>query len=292
MGEKMKKFFVILILVFSLILFSQGWQKSFDGSLILSFNNYSDNWDGKESSNLNWTANGNGLFSKDLYTFLNSTNKVKLSFGQSSTKIDTLWSDFFKSSDIIDLESVERFLLNFLVDPFVSVRLESQFIDESDTLKICYINPLKFTEGLGVARLIYKKEKLEISSRFGGAFKQSINRNAIKDSITLSRGIDTRVDGGFEFVTEGFVPLREYATYTFKLNLYKALFNSKEDQLAGTPQQDYWKMVDVSFDNIVNVKIYEYISVNFNFLMLYDKEIDSKVRMKEILGIGLTYKFL
>ena len=67
--------------------------------------------------------------------------------------------------------------------------------------------------------------------------------------------------------------------------------------------------IDVSWENIIVMKVNKYITVNFNTLLLYDdnitipldrngdNEIDpgegvaSKVQFKEILGVGLSHKF-
>jgi len=224
---------------------------------------------------------------------LNSTNRVKLSFGQSTNKLktDTLWSDFTKSNDVIELESVEKITLNWLVDPFVSMRIESKFLDNSDTLKTCYVNPIKFIESLGIARMVFKKEKMEISSRLGISFNQNLNRNAIVDTIDLSRGTDLSNDGGIEFITDALLHLNDNVMYTGRLSLYKAVFYSKSKELIGTPQENDWKMVDLGFDNILSIKIGKYFTVNINIQALFDKEIDPKLRLKENFAIGLTFNY-
>ncbi|MGE3063538.1 MAG: hypothetical protein AB7T10_07900 [bacterium] len=287
----MKRTIIAFLLIVSLLAAGEEWQKSFDAAFLMNLNNYSDNWAGEEASSFNWVVNGNGNFSKQLYTFLNTTNRIKLSFGQTTSKIktDSSWGDPMKSSDVIDIESIEKLTLNWLVDPFAGLRAESQFLDESDTVKTCYVNPAKLTESFGIARIIYKKDKLEISSRAGAAFRQNLNRNALIDS---TRGFEMTNDGGIEFVTDALVPFKDNVTYTGRLSLYKALFYSAADALAGLPNEDYWRMVDVAFDNILAVKLGEYMTVNINFQALYDKEIDLKTRMKETVGIGINYKFL
>uniref|UniRef100_A0A7C3J5H1 DUF3078 domain-containing protein n=1 Tax=candidate division WOR-3 bacterium TaxID=2052148 RepID=A0A7C3J5H1_UNCW3 len=288
----MKKFLLIFLILFTIIsLF--GWEKSINTSLLINLNNYSDNWAGEEASNFNWTFVGNGNFQKQVNQLLNSTNRVKLSFGQSTNKLktDTLWSDFTKSNDVIELESVEKITLNWLVDPFVSMRIESKFLDNSDTLKTCYVNPIKFIESFGIARMVFKKEKMEISSRLGISFNQNLNRNAIVDTIDLSRGTDLSNDGGIEFITDALLHLNDNVMYTGRFSLYKAVFYSKSKELIGNPQENDWKMVDLGFDNILSIKIGKYFTVNINIQALFDKEIDPKLRLKENFAIGLTFNY-
>ncbi len=290
----MKRIISIIIISSFLLAAGEEWQKAFDASFLMNLNNYSDNWAGEEASSFNWVINGNGNFQKQIYSYLNSSNRVKLSFGQTSSKMksDSLWGDPTKSSDVIDLESIEKITLNWLVDPFAGLRVESQFIDESDTLKACYVNPMRITESFGIARVIYKNMNAEISSRIGAAFKQSLNRNFITDTLNMSRGSDMTNDGGVEFVSDAIIPFKENATYTGRFSLYKALFYSEANSLVGLPNENDWKMVDAVFDNILSVKIGEYFTMNLNIQVLYDKEVDLKTRIKETLGIGINYKFL
>ncbi|MCP4686097.1 MAG: hypothetical protein GY867_11730, partial [bacterium] len=77
-----------------------------------------------------------------------------------------------------------------------------------------------------------------------------------------------------------------------KLTLFKALFFSEKDAVAGTVAEDYWKAVDVNFENIVNASITKIISVNFYLQLLYDKEVSVKGRLKETLGIGFVFKLV
>jgi hypothetical protein len=67
------------------------------------------------------------------------------------------------------------------------------------------------------------------------------------------------------------------------------VFNSKKDELSGLPNQDYWKAVDVSWENGLVAGISKYVMVNLYLQMLYDKEVDLRARFKQTLSLGLTY---
>lgn len=269
------------------------WEKAADASLLANLSNYSDNWSGDEASSYNWTVAGNGAFQKALSDKILTQNVIKLSFGQSSMrgKTDTLWSEPSKSSDIIDVDNIERLTLKWLVDPFIGLHIESSFLDQRDTMKTFYVNPVKLTESFGIARTIIKNEKADWSMRIGAALRQFLDRNATTDTLG-GKGFDMTNDGGIELVSDIIAPISKNASYTGRVTLYKAFFYSGADELIGTPQENLWKTPDASFDNILAVKAGSLLTVNINVQLLYDKETDSSVRLKESIAFGLTYKLL
>jgi hypothetical protein len=81
-------------------------------------------------------------------------------------------------------------------------------------------------------------------------------------------------------------------SYVGKLTLYKALFFSQKDDFAGTEAEDYWKAVDINWENKITATITKYVQVSLYTQLLYDKQISKKGRFKETLSLGLTYKLL
>lgn len=287
-----KAILISFAVLLSVALFSGEWEKAADAAFLANLNNYSDNWAGDEASSFNWTLTGNGTFKKAVTEYISSENVVKLGFGQSTGRMknDTAWSELLKSTDIIDIDNVERLTLKWLVDPFIGVHFESSFLDQSDSMKTCYVNPVKLTESFGIARTLVKNERIDWSMRIGAALRQFADRNAT-DSLG-EKVTEISNDGGLELVTDASAPISANATYTGKLTLYKAFFYSGADALIGTPQENLWKAPDASFDNILAVKAGSYLTVNINLQLLYDKEIDSGMRLKESVALGLTYKLL
>lgn len=280
------------ILLFSSNLLAEGWEKSLDFSLNLTQNSYSDNWAGGEAGSFNWMANLNSSANKQLTPKLHSKNTLKLAFGQThqQDKDTKEWMKPFKSTDLFDFESVLRFTLNVWVDPYLAGRLESQFLDASvDQIKR-YFNPIKISESAGIARVFYKKETSEFMSRLGLGLRQHINRE-ITDTLQEKTDVKTSNDGGIESVTDLKVGLASgKISYTSKLTLFKAIFYSKSDELVGLPEENYWKWVDVNWENMFSSSITKYLTVNLYVQFLYDKEVDKKGRLKETLALGLTYK--
>ena len=77
------------------------------------------------------------------------------------------WSKPKKSTDLIDWENVFRFPLEKLIDPYAAFRLESQFLDASVNSKNLYLNPMKLTESIGIARKLYDNDKNFVLTRLG-----------------------------------------------------------------------------------------------------------------------------
>jgi len=278
----MKQMIIILCVVISQSIIAEPWNKSVDANLTLTQNAYSNNWAGTEVGVLSWVFNSNSLFEKQLSLKTNNKNTLKLAFGQtySQSELTRDWSKPVKSTDLIDFESMLRFTLGVLVDPFIDGRIETQFIDMSDTTKNRLLNPIKFTESFGIARTLVKRDKLEWSARFGIGLRQNLNRLVIGGTVKTN-------DGGLDFVIDFTSPLaHERITYTSKFSVFQAFFHS------GTPSDNRWKSPDANWENIFTAGITKYLMVNLYAQVLYDKEVDTGFRFKEALALGVTYKLI
>jgi hypothetical protein len=270
-----------------------GWQTSLIADVTATQTAYSDSWTGGEAGSFSWVSNVNGTASKQLSPKFNLKSSLKMSYGQTLTqdKDTKKWSEPTKSTDLIDWENVGRFTLHKYVDPYVAFRIETQFVDASVDAKNRYLSPLKLTESGGVARELYKKEEDQIITRFGLALRQIITKEIV-DSITFATENVTTTDGGLESVTDVKLSLHERLGYVSKLTLYKALFFSEKDAVAGTEAEDYWKAVDVNWENIINASITKIITVNFYTQFLYDKEVSKQGRVKQTMGLGFVFKLM
>jgi hypothetical protein len=292
----MKK--VLTLVAFGLFLCTQvsaePWTLSADVNLTLTQNAYSDNWVGGESGAIAWTFNSNWLAERQLSPKLHTKNTLKLLFGQTHNQdVETKdWAKPVKSTDLIDFESVFRLTFGAFVDPYAGLRIETQFLDQSDPELARYVNPLKFTESAGIAKVLIKEEKREWTARFGAGIRQYVNRDVL-DIATGERATETSNDGGLVFDSEFKTPLaQDQITFQSKLTVFKALFYSEKDALAGLPEEDYWKEPDVNWENIFTASITQHIMVNLYVQLLYDKEMDLAGRFKQTLSLGLTYKLL
>lgn len=271
----------------------QGWQRSLIMDLTVTQTAYSDSWSGGEAGSFNWVGNINGWAERQLSPKFNFRSILKISFGQTFTQdAETKnWSKPAKSTDLIDWENLARFTLGGYVDPFAALRIETQFQDASVSRKKRSLSPFKLTESVGLAHEFYKKEKDQLLTRLGFAVRQTFTKT-ITDSLTFETVNRTATDGGLESVTDAAITISPNLKYTGKLTLYKAFFFSNKDDLAGTPAADDWKAVDINWENIINASITKIISVNLYAQLLYDKEISSKGRFKETLGLGFVFKLI
>ena len=271
-----------------------GWQVSSDINLTLTQNAYSANWDGDEIGALSWVFNSNILAENQLTDVVHNKNTLKLSFGQTHKQDEDSreWDRPSTTTDLIDFETVFRFTYGWPVDPFVSGRVESRFLDTSDPEMTRALNPTTFTESVGIAHVFIKKEKRDWTTRLGGAVRQHLNRNALSEDEATREDIFTN-DAGVEFVSAFRTPLADGAiTLTSDLTVYQALYYSESDALLGSPGADDWKSTDVDWENTFSAEITKHIVVNLLVQVLYDKEIDSDVRLKETLSLGFTFKLL
>ncbi len=291
----MKKILLLIgMMIVLLSLGAEGWEMDADMSLTLSQSAFSDNWVGTELSNITWLASGNASAQKQLKDWLHNRNTMKLAFGQTHLQKtddagDKYWEAPEKSTDKIDIESIMRFTLQTWVDPFLAARMESQFLDlsqeEHDNTR--FVNPMLFTETAGIMRTFIDSEQMLLNSRLGAALRQNVNRDQITDLITMDKETNTTVDGGLEFVSELKkqinAPLQ--STFRSKLQVYQALFNSKEDDLL----TDDWKSPDMVWENTLSTKLFGLVSANLLFELRYDKEQIHEMQWKQMLGLGLSY---
>jgi len=267
------------------------WKKSVDLSLTVTQNSYSDSWTGGEAGNVSWVALANSVFEKKLSEKLSSKTTAKLAFGQTHSQDQETkkWARPTKSTDLVDLETLARFTLNTWVDPYLAYRFESQFLDASVPQVKRYFSPKKLTESIGVSRTFYENESNEILSRLGFGLRQIITEDIV-DTLAKKTETTSTNDGGIESVSDVRLTVSDKISYTSKLTFYKALFFSESDKFKGTPKEDYWKEVDINWENTISASISKYISVSLFIQLLYDKEISKKGRFKETLSLGLTYK--
>lgn len=289
----MKKYlisFVFPVLFLGLRLTADPWVYSADASFLLNGSTYSNNWVGGEVGTMSWKILGNSRAEKQINPKLNSKNTFELIFGQTyNQNADTrTWSPPLEADDRIDLESVLRFTLGWVLDPVIAGHVQSQFYDSREDDNTRYINPINLTESFGVAKAVFKSEKNELIVRTGAALKQLIDRGII-DSLTGEKNTDITNEGGLELVTDLTTRFaKDKITYKSKLSFFKSLFRENENDI----DEDYWKYPDINWENTFSAEIAKYLTVDLYVQLLYDREIAEKPRYRQSLSFGLTYKFL
>lgn len=265
------------------------WKITTDMSFTLSQNTYSDNWQGEERGNITWVLNSHTRANKKLSELFMWRNNLRLAFGQTHQQDEDdqgrkKWGKPDKSTDRIDLQSVLTVTFNQYVDPFFAVRWQSQFIDIKEDDSDIPVNPMRFTESAGIARNFIEAENHNLSSRLGAAFRQKYDRTDYPDSPEIDA---LTYDGGIELVTEYNRRLEKHGVnIDSKLLLYQALYNSAADD----DEEDYWKALDITWENSLTTKLFSIVNIVFNFDLIYDKEEHRKGQFRQHLGIGVAWQ--
>ncbi|MBI5869108.1 MAG: DUF3078 domain-containing protein [candidate division Zixibacteria bacterium] len=288
---------LVIVLVLAVSAWGQdslGWKPSVDFILNLTQNSYSDNWEGGEAGSVTWVASANLGLERQFPTSWNWRSALRLAYGQThSQDAETnKWKKPFKSSDLIDFESLLRYLNWKVLPPYVAVRAISQFEDASNPDHKFYLNPLELTESAGLTRVLHKEGDNEFLTRAGIGLRQRITRT-YTSSPSPATTSTTNTDGGIEWVTDGKYKIPKTGiVWKTKLTTFKALFYSRSKELKGTPEQDYWKAIDVNWENMVSAQVAKYVAVGLYVQWLYDKEVARGGRFKETIAVGLTWKML
>jgi len=139
------------------------------------------------------------------------------------------------------------------------------------------LNPGYFRESIGAGYDIQEG----LATRLGLSFKQTLASDypeRYSDDPETGEVETLKSEIGAESVTDLTYPISETASYVSKLELFSAFSTLKE--------------VDVNWDNTLTVKVSDYINMNVNFKMVYDKDISEKRQIKQSMAFGLNYTFI
>ena len=286
-------FIALLIGLPAILNAAEPWKYRLESDLTLTQSYYSDNWTGGEVGNITWVGNINFLASKQFTEYWNNRNTLRLKYGMTHSQDSETgdWRHPEKSDDQIDFETIFRYTKWHSVDPYGSVRLESQFQDKSDPAEYMYVNPMRLTESIGIAKILTKTEERHWLVRFGLAARQNVNRNYL-DIDTGERSTETQYDEGLMLDTDYRIPFAGGKLLYFgKLNVYQALANSESENISGQVNAEYWKTPDIRWEQDLLVSITGYLAMNLYVDWRYDKDIDLAGRFKQTFGLALVYKF-
>jgi len=301
----------------------------------LAQSSFSDNWKGGDRGSFVWVANSDLTLERQFTHHFNLSNRLQAAYGQTAQQLPDpnnpklrVWDRPQKSTDVLALETLGRFTLDKLLDPFFSIRGETQFVDESSPIGQIRFNPVTLKETAGVARVFEKTDDREVMSRIGFGFRQTIARS-FTDPVAKTKASFTATDGGIDWQTTVTRPiLKKRVLYKGSLGVFKPFFYSKSEELEGFDAladsaaaangtthgavADYWKQFDVNFQSTWTAQITKLLSVNLYVQWVYDKydaaanvdlaqpfdvlsaELDRNIRkrgqFKETLAIGLTYR--
>ncbi|MEZ4388894.1 MAG: DUF3078 domain-containing protein [Candidatus Krumholzibacteriia bacterium] len=247
---------------------------------------YTKNWNGGDKGAVVWTSTLDGLAKKKLSDDFQLSNTLHLAFGQNHQQDrdaagKLVWRRPDKSTDEISFESLLRYMKTEL-DPFFSVRFESQFIDQTDPNREFNLNPLQFYETAGISRTLVKEDDREWLARLGFTLHQS--KRKLYLPATDAEVSESTNDGGLELIFDYKSKyLAGKVDYVGELRLYKPLFYSGKSDIedldpavlaaAGLDADlaDYTTTADIDFKNTFTTNITSALNVQVMVRWVYDK---------------------
>lgn len=204
-----------------------------------------------------------------------SKNSLKLSLG--STK--TGGGSFQTNDNQARLENVLIRKIGFAVDPFIANEIRTGILNGYDYSKDPKVQLSKFFDPGYITQSIgFTFIRKNFLTRLGLAFQESFTNQFTQytdDPETKNEIEKFKFQTGLESVTETNYTLAENLLYTGRLRLFSAF-----------DQFDVW---DVDFDNTISAKVNNFLSVNLNVLVIYEKAQSPKTQLKEGLNIGISY---
>ncbi len=266
------------------------WKNDVTLGLGLSQSAFSDNWAGGDLGAFSWLSKLDVLAERQFSPRFNWRNTLEVRYGETSQQrrdeVDpTLrsWDSPQKSSDMLTFESVGRWTLQAFADPYVALRAETQFLDESSPLGSIPFNPIRLKESAGIAKVFTKTETRELISRVGVGMRQTYGESFLVGPPVTRDNLSSN-DGGFEwFTTARYLMSSGRIEYKGDLLVFAPVFYSKDDALeaydaaaiALDPNHravtDDWRAPDVNWRNTLSSKITKVITVDLYLQMVYDK---------------------
>ena len=108
---------------------------------------------------------------------------------------------------------------------------------------------------------------------------------------TLAREIGTN-DAGIDLTTTlAAATVKKRATLLSNLDIYEAVFSSRGHEQSGPTANGAWRYPRVNWENTASLTWAKYLILNLSVFVLYDTQISSAIRVREIFSAGATYAF-
>jgi hypothetical protein len=253
-----------------------GWKNSAVGNVNLSQSHF-DNWSKGGTDALSWEVRLEGrALRKEEKTEWES--KGKALYGQS--RVEGLGTR--KASDELTLESMYTYLWTEWVNPFASIRFQSQFIagyKYNDSLGTRDrvsgpFDPAYLTQTVGLGRAWRDAYKV----RAGGTLKETFSSAAYgyaDDKETLAKIETFKLEPGASLILEVRQELMENILLTSVLDVF-ANFKGTEE-------------TDVRWENQLTAKVNRWVSANAALDVLYDHDLSTRRQIRQSLSVGISF---
>ena len=267
------------------------WRLTGIAGLTLTQSASSDNWYGGDRGSWMWVARFDGTAERQFNPRFHSSNTLQLAYGQTSQQqIDPnnpqarVWDTPSKSTDRIGFESVGRFTLDRWADPYFAASVVSQFLDQSQPNGTLSFNPVQVKLSAGLSKTLVKQADRELITRLGVGARSVFGRNFVEPLPSQQTASYNNSDAGLEWVTTTTWPLLDKRVlYKGRLGLFQPFMYSQSSELKAFDQAamaadptrravaDYWKAVDINFENTFSAAITKNLSVELFAQLVYNK---------------------
>lgn len=268
-----------------------GWVTKGVVGLTLTQSAYSANWNGGDRGSWVWVARFDASAERAFGPRFHLANTLSLSYGQTSQQQEDpadptrrVWDPPSKTNDRIAFESVGRFTLSAPVDPYASLRSESQFLDQSQPNGNLSLNPVRTTLSAGVARVFVKRDDREVIGRLGVGGRIAVGRDYTALPPSTSTASYRNGDAGLEWVTTASGPIvPDRLRFQGRLGVFQPLWYSdtdaleRYDEVAAAAQPghraiaSYWRTPDVDLEGTFTARITALLGVELSARLVYDR---------------------
>jgi len=267
------------------------WKFTGVAALNMSQSAYSTNWNGGDEGNWVWVSRFDGAAERQTSRHFNTLNTLVIAYGQTSRQQtdpsdpgQRVWEAPSKTSDQISFESVGRFTYQSFADPYFAFRFETQFLDQSQPNGNLTLNPLRMKLSAGLAKMLLHDADRDVITRFGVGVRTTMGRVYTELLPSTTTASYTNNDAGLEWITTATLPmLSKRVLYKGRLGLFQPFMYSQANALedydviaaAADPTHraiaDYWKTVDLNFENTFSAKITANLGVELTAQLIYNK---------------------
>ena len=264
---------------------AQGWEVDLVGTLNASQAAY-ENWTEGGLNIINFTTGTSGQAIRRSADW-EQTYELRLAFGL--VKQDTL--NFRKADDVISLIATLQYLgAGFFktFNPTLSASVRTQFAEgfnyDRDPLgagrplpaKVSdFFSPITFTQSVGLtySPAEWFRQRLALASK-----ETVVYIPRLRPLYGLDADQGMRYEIGLESRTEVDREVFENVRLRSSLGLF-ASFNQTE-------------LPDLIWENLLVMKVNTWLSTNFEFVTLYDRDLSRRLQLKEVFSLGISVTLL
>jgi hypothetical protein len=251
-----------------------GWTHGMVAGITLSQIGFT-NWTAGGDNSLSWTFSVDGKSVGD-QEVTNWSNSYKFAFGQARISDKGLR----KTDDKIELESILTYKLNQYVNPYAGITFKSQFapgykydspVAGTNTKVSAFFDPAYLTQSVGAGW----QATAEVKTRLGFGLREIFSKvHGFANDPTTPEFETSKVEGGFESVTDVDWKIAENILFTSKLEMFAPVKNIDR--------------VDIRSDSKLTMTVNKYISAIFS-VQLLNVAPYPRTQVKEVIALGFTY---